>query len=267
MNTRDTEITKIGIIVIQSLRKKDRKTGEELRNDLLQYKKYTQKDTFEELYNLTTITEFKDTLKAIGKSMSKGVIFSLHFETHGSEEGIHLASGECLKWKEFYKLIRPINIKMGHLLIIVMAMCKGAALISSLEPKKRAPYLAFIGAFRNLTQDEIVRGFYAFYTNYTNALDIKKGMEAITLEIDGKNPKKKTFWCYSSEYVFDEVLDPDLNPQKLKEMAKEESIKRLVEYGETNHTLESVELEMRALLEDTSKKYRDNYCFKDFFEK
>lgn len=267
MNTRDTEITQIGIIVIQSLGKNDQKTGEELTKDILQYKKYLQKNSFVEFYNLKTTAEFINTLKAINKSMSKGVIFSLHFETHGSDEGIHLASGECIKWKEFYKLIRPINIKMGHLLIIVMAMCKGGALISSLEPQKRAPYLAFIGAFRVVTQDEIARGFNAFYTNYTGALDLGKGMEALTLEIDGKKPKKKTFWTFTSEHVFDEVLDPDLNPENFQKMVREQLIKRLVEFGELGHTKASVELEMRNHLINTSKKYRDNYCFKDFFDK
>jgi len=267
MNTHDTEITQIGIIVIQSLSKEDRKTGEELTKDVLQYKKYLQKNSFVEFYNVTTTAEFIKTLRTINKSMSKGTIFSLHFETHGSEEGIHLASGEYIKWKEFYALIRPINIKMGHLLIIVMAMCKGGSLISSLEPEKRAPYLAFIGAFRNITENEIVRAFNAFYTNYTGPSDIDKGMEALNMEIDGKNPKKKTFWIYSSEHVFDQVLNPDLNPDNVKKMVKEQLAKRLIEHGELGHTWASVEYEIRNHLINTSKKYRDYYCFKDFFEK
>ncbi len=220
-----------------------------------------------EFYNVTTSTEFFKTLRAINKSMTKGVVFSLHFETHGSEHGIHLASGEYINWKKFYKLIRPINIKMGHLLIIVMAMCKGGALISSLEPEKRAPYRAFIGAFSDLTQDEIARGFNAFYTNYTGALDIRKGMEALTIEIDGENPNKKTFWCYSSEHIFDQALDPDRTPKNFQEMIRKQLTKRLLEFGETGHTWSSVEYEMRNHLINTSKKYRDYYCFKDLFEK
>lgn len=266
MNTRDTEITQTGIIVIQSLNKDDRKTGEELTKDILQYKKYLQKDSFVEFYNLTTVAEFIKTLNTINKSMSKGVIFSLHFETHGSEEGIHLASGECIKWKKFYELIRPINIKMGNLLIIVMAMCKGGALIGSLEPEKRAPYLAFIGAFRDLTQDEISRGFNAFYTNYTGALDIEKGMEALTKEIDGKTIKKKTFWCYSSEDIFDQVLDPDRDPENFQKMVRKYLIERIIIYKETGHSWASIEKEMRNHLTEMSKKHREHYCFKDFFE-
>lgn len=267
MNTKHTEITQIGIIVIQSLNKKDRKTGEELTKDILQYKKYLHENSFVEFYNVTTSTEFTKTLRKIYKLMSKGMIFSLHFETHGSDEGIYLASGDCIKWSDFYKLTRPINIKMGHLLIIVMGMCKGGALVSSFEPEKRAPYLAFIGAFRDLTQDEIARGFNSFYNNYTSALDIEKGMKALTLEIDGENPEKKTFWCYTAERVFDEVLDPDRDPENFKKMVKKQLAERLIKFGETRHSLSSIEQELRSILESTAKKYRDNYTFKDFFEK
>lgn len=267
MNTKYTEITQIGIIVIQSLKKNDRKTGEELTKDVLQYKKYIKEDSFVEFYNVITSKDFTKTLRAVYKSMTKGMVFSLHFETHGSDKGIYLASGEYVKWTNFYKLIRPINIKMGHLLIIVMAMCKGGALISSFEPEKRAPYLAFIGAFRDLTQDEIARGFNSFYNNYTFALDIDKGMKALDLEIDGENPDKKTFWCYTSERVFDEVLDPDRDPENFKQMVEKQLIERIVKYGETRHSYSSMEQELRKILTDTSKKYRDNYCFKDFFKR
>jgi hypothetical protein len=266
MNTPSTEITCKGIIVIQSLKDSERKTGEELQKDILQYKKYLHEDSFEKFYNVTTVREFIETLENIKKAMSKGEVFTLHLETHGSESGIHLSSGECMTWKQFFDNIRPINIEMGHLLVVVMVMCKGGAIISYIEPHKRAPYRAFIGAFRDITVDEVYRGFSAFYGSYTNMLDIIEGMEALDLEIDGINPTKKTFWCFSAESIFDSIFNPDRDPEHFKKMVTEQFHNHIVN-GEIHYTIEQVEYNIRNLLKDTSDKYRDYYCFNDIFEK
>lgn len=266
MNTPDTEITHKGIIVIQSLKDNERKTGDELQKDILQYKQYLQEDSFVEFYNVATIKEFIKILENIEQSMSKGKIFSLHLETHGSEDGIHLSSGECMTWKQFFDNIRPINIKMCHLLIVIMAMCKGGAIISCIEPEKRAPYQAFIGAFRDLTVDEVARGFSAFYGAYTNMLDITEGMKALDAEIDGINPQKKTFWCFSAASIFDSTFNPDRDPKHFKAMVKEQLTNHIAR-GETHYTSAKVENNIRNLLKETSDKYRDYYCFKDILEK
>lgn len=46
MNKPDTEIKRWGIVMIQSLKASDRKTGEELYHDILQYKRYYQSEAF-----------------------------------------------------------------------------------------------------------------------------------------------------------------------------------------------------------------------------
>lgn len=78
MNNPETEITNKGIIVIQSLNDDERKTGDELHKDILQYKEYIQKDSFVEFYNVTTVAEFITTLENIEKNMTEGKIFTLH---------------------------------------------------------------------------------------------------------------------------------------------------------------------------------------------
>lgn len=264
MNTPDTEITLKGIIVIQSLKDSERKTGDELNNDILQYKKYVHADVFVKLYNARTIREFTNTLNLIYNEMSKGEIFTLHLETHGSEEGIHLASGECLKWVKFFNIIRPINIKMGHLLLIVMAMCKGAAILTCIEPEKRAPYRAFIGSHRDITDDEVARGFSSFYGSYTSLLDLGEGMKALDYEIDGENSKSKSFWCFSAEQTFDEALNPNRDPKGFNKLVSTQLFNHFIK-GEI-HSWAEVDYKIRNLLKDTSKKYRDFYCFKDIYK-
>jgi len=143
MNSPNTEIVKKGIIVIESLPNGEIKTGEDLYQDQLRYKEYLNDDIFIKYYAVNSTVEFTAALRRISAEMKEGEIFSLHFEAHGDDDGVGLNSGEIIPWTAFYNLTRPINEKMGHLLIIVMAMCKGGALVSPLDIEKRAPYKVF----------------------------------------------------------------------------------------------------------------------------
>ena len=154
---------------------------------------------------------------------------------------------------------------MGHLLIIIMAMCKGAGLISYIEPEQRAPYNAFIGAFRDITVDEVSRGFSAFYGRYSNMLDITEGMDALDAEIDGINPQK-TFWCLTAESIFDSTFNPDRDPKHFNKMVREQLIKHIAK-GQIHYTWAIVENNIRTLLKETSDKHRDYFCFKDILGK
>ena len=166
MNNPDTEIKRWGIVMIQSLQVYDRNTGEELYHDILQYKRYYQSGAFSLFYNVASLDDLKLAIENILENIQDGDIVTLHFETHGHEEGIALSNGEIVSWRVFYDLIRPINIQIGHLLFVVMSMCKSIAMISSLNPEARAPYRAFICTVRDVTQDEIIRGFQVFYEKY-----------------------------------------------------------------------------------------------------
>ena len=172
MNQPETNVVKKGIIVIESLPYGEQKTGEELYNDQLRYKEYLNDDVLVKYYTVSSAPEFTAVMKKISAEMKTGEVFSLHFETHGDDKGIALNSGEIVPWKSFYDLIRPINVKMGHLLIIVMAMCKGGALVSYLDIKQRDPYKLFIGAFKDVTVDAIARGFGEFYKKFNSVLDV-----------------------------------------------------------------------------------------------
>ena len=68
-----------------------------------------------------------------------------------------------------------------------MAMCKSIAMISSINPEKRAPYRAFICTTRKVTSDEIYRGFLAFYDKYFNLLDVSHALTALQNELKDDN--------------------------------------------------------------------------------
>jgi hypothetical protein len=265
MNQPSTEIKKTGIIVIQSLKKTERKTGTELEQDVLRYKSYVDENSFVQLYNAETKEAFISTLKDIEAGMNDGEIFTLHLETHGGEDGIYLASGECVPWEEFFNCIRPMNIKMGHLLVVVMSMCKGAAIIAYMDPEERAPYRAFIGAHRDMYDDELARGFAAFYGEYSNPLDIVKGMDALKAELSSTKEPDGPFWVLTCEQVFDMTFDADRDPVNFAKIVDNAYMGRKLKGIEC--TRQSVEAEIRELYDKTKTEKKPYFCFEDIYPK
>ncbi len=173
--------------MIQSLYPNDYKTGEMLYHDILKYKKYHKSESFSSFYDVNSSDEFALLCRLLRHHYRKETFITIQIETHGCDEGIGLNNGEILKWKDFYDIIRPLNIKTGHLLFVVMSMCKSISMISAIDPKKRAPYRAFICTTRVVTADEIYRGFLAFYDKYFNLLDITQALSALQEEVRDDN--------------------------------------------------------------------------------
>lgn len=260
MNTASTEIKQWGIVVIQSLNYEDIKTGESLYKDILRYKCYSKKESFSSFYNVHSVQDFRSAIKDIENSLIEGDILTLQVETHGCDEGIGLSCGEILKWKDFYDIIRPLNVKTGHLLFIIMAMCKSVAMISSINPEERAPYRAFIYTTRLVNADEIYRGFVAFYENYFNLLDIAQALKALQEEVKDENGFSP-FQALTAESVFDETFDP--NRTNFTEVVKAELTRLNIPISASTESVMSNDLQ--KLLTELHDKFYNYYNFKDLY--
>lgn len=259
MNNPNTEIKRWGIVVIQSLKPNDVKTGENLYKDLLQYKSYSNKDCFSSFYNVLSIQEFSSAITEIENSLIEGDILTLQIETHGCDEGIGLNNGDLLKWKDFYNIIRPLNVKTGHLLFVVMAMCKSIAMISSINLEERAPYRAFICTTRIVNSDEIYRGFMAFYDSFYNLLDITQALNSLQEEIKDKNGYSP-FQILTAESVFDDTLNPNRNISNLVDYQLER-----LNMPNTEITRSIISDSIRRLLKELHDRFYDYYNFKDLY--
>ena len=259
MNKPGTEIKRWGIIVIQSLNPEDKKTGENLYNDILRYKEFSKKESFSYFYEVHSIQEFRSAINDIENSLIDGDILTLQIETHGCDKGIGLSNGEILEWKEFYDLIRPINIKIGHLLFVIMAMCKSIAMLSALNPTERAPYRVFVCTTRDVSSFEIERGFGAFYENYFNLLDITVALKALQEEVKDESGYSP-FQALTAENVFDETFSPNRNFSDLVENQLEHL--NIPKTEITNSIMSDL---IRQLLIDLHDKFYDYYNFKDIY--
>lgn len=257
---KDVKITKIGIIVIQSLREKDQKTGEEVYETFIKDKTSYIAEFISDFKKVDNKEEFLEYLREIDATYEQGTILTLHLETHGSEDGISLSSGEIVSWKEFYDVIRPLNVKMNNLLVVVMAMCYGAALMSYFEPQERAPFLCFVGSTREESEHNISRGFKVFYSVYTSALDIAKAVPLLQTETQDEEGKSH-FWCLKASDIFDAVMNPDRKSEDFSQMASDIFVKERMK-GRVC-TKEEIQAEMRDRLIQDAQKYRDYYTFTD----
>ena len=204
---RDVEIEGYDIVVIQSLKNDDRKTGEELFKDIIRYKPDQHKGVCVDFFDVSNRDEFVEALVSIEKNTPVNHVLTLHFETHGCIDGIELESNEFMKWSELFSLLRPINIKTSNMLIVVMSMCQGAAISSHIEPTLRCPFQAFVGFDKDMKENDLLKAYTAFYESYNNMLDI---FEAVK-RTNSIMPNDSQVWCMRAKDIFESVLNPDTN--------------------------------------------------------
>lgn len=260
-----TEISKYTIVIVQSLKDGDLKTGRILYDGLSTSLPVKYPDTTVKFYDVKNKHELAEAFYKIYNDIEDGELLTLQIEAHGCEDGIGLSSDELVTWKEFFGIIRPINVKMINLMLVCMSMCYGGALITHFEPEKRAPYRAFVGTGREIKAGVLLDGFTAFYENYHNLLDLFAAFEALKNATFDSSIGGSPFWMMTSEEVFQKTLDPDRDPDNFKHIVNELFVKQKVEGKDV--TLEQVAKEIRELLTETYKRYYKNYTFGDLIPK
>lgn len=142
-------------------------------------------------------------------------------------------------------------------------MCYGAALMSYLEPDKRAPFLCFVGSTRKEYEHNISRGFKEFYAVYTSPLDIAKAMPLLkgeTLDQEGKSH----FWVMKASDVFDAVMNPDRGPAAFSQMASAIFVNEKMRGRDC--TKDEIENKMRERMISDANAYRDYFTFADYYK-
>ena len=92
----DAEINKFNIIVIQSLRPNDLKSGEHLYEDVVKWKGILNANVPSEFYNVDSKDVFIDALSKIRSELAVGDILTLQLETHGADKGIEFSNGDMI---------------------------------------------------------------------------------------------------------------------------------------------------------------------------
>ena len=192
-----------GVWVIESLRPADMRTGTELHDAILV--PFTDKHKNLKVFLSTPRTKAQlfELLARIRRECEKGLTPILHFEVHGSCEGLELTSGELVGWQELKSAFIEINIATKFNLLVVLAACDGAHLVSILRPNDRAPMWAVIGPTADIFPDQLLAGYSAFYNALLTSL---KGFEALRV-LNASLTGRTQYAFYTAEYMFSRVYE------------------------------------------------------------
>jgi hypothetical protein len=252
------------IHIIESLTSRDLRTGRRLFEDLGPLADAATPQATVRFDTVYSRANFLDLLGAIAEEARRHSHSPiLHIEAHGSSAGIQVSSGECLSWMEFKAKLIAINEISQLNLLVILAACKGAYLLSTLYPRDRAPMRALIGPIRSVSTDEIERANLAFYRRLFDARDIVAAWDAMN---DAVAPEPTTFLLFSAEKAFLHVMSGYFatycSEDALARRENQAKI-RLEQDGTSGEDLERNLQEFRCHIRDRQSLFEE--CKKKFF--
>lgn len=207
--------------IVEWLRPGDRRTGEELLDELQPLGVVSRPQVQAQLHRVSTRAEFVALLRTIEAEFRESSRLPvLHIETHGDYDGIGISEEEGFTFYELMEEVIPLNTVTGFRLIVMVSACLGMWGIKMLQPATRAACLALMGPNRNMQSDELARGFQ---TSYRTMFQVGNGNAAYKAMNDAVDPSKPTFGIVHCEMAFRMVYE-----QYLRERRTEESISKSV---------------------------------------
>jgi hypothetical protein len=216
------------IIIIQSLPLTERQTGTEIHDDYLVRHAWLDPNLSVELLSITTKEEFIDSLTKIEKDTKSGTYLPfIHFETHGGIDGICLASGEYVRYKEFIGIIRKININTKNNLFISVGACWGGRIQFVTDIRKPCPFRGFIGPMEEIYDEDLVISFSTFFAELLKTNDFDLAIK----RLNQSNNSGIDFHHYNAEAFLEELaklqnVESLKNPDKREEFVISEARKR-----------------------------------------
>jgi len=255
MNPKD--YSEFGVVIIESLKEGEMKTGTLLYEGTLNEIKGQEPHLTVLLHQVNSKEDFFKAMDEVIESAEKGRMFPIvHFETHGSEDGIYLSSNELVGWDELFVKTRILNIILQNSLVLYMGMCFGVTQIKNIDPSKKAPFLKIVATTRKISADDLFKSFIAFYKNFFFSFDLAESVEKMN-SIGTKG--KAAFCCISSKSCFEAILDPDWDPENFKRTVIWRTVlaiarnPQLLKYSfEDNRIM--VETNIRTILAEARKK-------------
>ncbi len=186
--------------VIESLADGELKTGRNLVDTQLAQAKLSHPDlivSFESPHSKNQLLHVLNVIRDEAKNI--GLCPMIHFECHGSPDGLTTASGEFVEWEELRQSLIEINCACRLNLVIVLAACNGIHLIKVVTKLDRAPFWGVIGPETEVTAGAIERDFGAFYDEFFKSLDGIKALKALNL---GTNSTSWTYHFRSAANLF-----------------------------------------------------------------
>lgn len=192
------------IIIIQSIPDDEEQTGTEIYDDYIVRLARLEKDLLTEIVDINTKEELFNLLAKVKEETRSGESLPyLHFETHGTPEGIFLKSGEIVYYKDFIQIIREINILSKNNLFISIGACWGGRIQFETDIKQPCPFRGFIGPMEEIFPRDLIISFSSFFDELLRSDDFEKAINRLNLY----NESGVTFNHYNAETFYDLVIE------------------------------------------------------------
>lgn len=201
------------IYVIESLEDSDKKTGTLLHNDIIK-RKIEQQNS--ECASSLNIIKNRSEFDSLFIEIKYEIIFNLvnpylHFELHGSEDGLILSSGELVSWVELTSKLRDMNIISKNNTFVSLASCYGGYFFNGIDFKKRSPVWGYVGTLEEVSESDVMVGFHEFFEELFNSKSFGRATEKLNSDID---PKIK-FRYMNVESMFIHIIDKFFEDENL----------------------------------------------------
>ncbi len=186
------------IVVLESLRDDDKKTGRLLREDLepiavpygvnlqIHFKTPRSADELDDL--LVDLCEY---VKFTGRAPC------LHIECHGGPDGIQCADGSFMPWSRLRPRLVAINLASRMNLFLVLACCYGGYFAAECRFEETVPFAWILGPGKEIYPDPLFALTGSFYAELLKTRDIT---EALT--VSGSAASGISYFSMSAVGIF-----------------------------------------------------------------
>lgn len=192
------------VSIVESLKPKDKKTGQLLYDQLDMFEVFHQKGLKLELNIISTRLEFENLLDLLTKNAHDfSEIPILQIEAHGSEDKLSMVlnSGETISWYELEEILRTLNLATKCNLLLVMSTCFGAYASMAISLTNRAPFWGIIGPETTVYPDEIIGSLTNFYSHLYQGKDGSELVKALELNQSQILKFLTSEWFFVKAYV------------------------------------------------------------------
>jgi hypothetical protein len=168
------------IIILHSHEPDDRPTSEEVAQQIKFVgfqKNYPDMVQLIPVPNRAKLFEVLAEIKEHTKEWLKPLI---HFEMHGSPQGIGLAEEpDIVTWEELKEPIREINITFKNKLFVSLATCYGGSFLDLYEFYKPCPFYGYVGPMIEVDAEVLEMCFVDFFTTLLQTDNVEHALYAI----------------------------------------------------------------------------------------
>lgn len=215
------------IYVVESLPDGDLRTGRELFEQILKPAEFKLDGLVVEHHFVETREEFVGCLKRIAYAADVANHLPIvHLETHGTTDGIALASGERLAWTELVPHLTSINVKCRNNLIVVAVSCYGWNLTASLLPSDRAPVFMLVGPTDEMGAGELLEATRRFYMALVADMDVNSALGSANADLDFKDwalrpATAEILYCRVFRRYMEDYGDPETLENRARQIVED----------------------------------------------